>query len=340
MTDLRLNYIGSKRTLLTAYAPIFEQYLSTASTFADLFCGTGVVSEYVQHHYPNVATIYANDLQRYASVLTEARLLSFTSDEITEIQEHYTLLNQCQTPGFFAEHYAGKYFSPENCERLDGMRQYIETSTTLSTKVRTFLLASLLSASDAVANTASVYGAYLKKLKDRALQPLKLTALPTSGKPVTTIKVSCDDIESLSIDEPLDVLYLDPPYNARQYGSNYHVLETIVRYDAPVLKGVTLLPPYPKSTFCSKAGGKALTSLSNVVNRFNWKVLMMSYSSDGIIPIDKLLQLLQSKGKVIAYQMNYKKFQSQVLTGVKAVTEYLLVCEAGGSGEVEYREVE
>jgi len=338
MTDMRLNYIGSKRTLLPSYAPIFEQYLAGAKTFADLFCGTGVVSEYVQVHYPQVA-IYSNDLQQYASVLTEARLLSFTADEIVEISNHYGTMNQLRVDGFFTEHYAGKYFSPENCERLDGMRQYIASVDT-SEKVKSFLLASLLTSADSVANTASVYGAYLKKLKDRAIQPLLLTSLPLENKPISRISVTTDDIEALKIDEPLDVLYLDPPYNARQYGANYHVLETIVRYDAPELKGITLLPPYPKSTFCSKATGKALTSLRNVIERFHWKTLLLSYSSDGIIPVDQILSLLQSKGRVIAYQMNYKKFQSQAAAGVKAVTEYLLVCEVGSPGEVEYREVE
>jgi len=338
MTDLRLNYIGSKRTLLPSYASIFEQYLVGAKTFADLFCGTGVVSEYVQAHYPGVA-IYANDLQQYATVLTEARLLAFSTEEIEMIKKHYTAMNQLRVQGFFTEHYAGKYFSPENCERMDGMRQYIGSSDA-SDKVKKFLLASLLSSADSVANTASVYGAYLKKLKDRAMVPLQLTALPLEDKPTSRIAVTTGDIGTLKIAETIDVLYLDPPYNARQYGSNYHVLETIVRYDAPNLKGVTLLPPYPKSTFCSKAAGKALASLQNVVERFQWKTLMLSYSSDGIIPVDQILALLCTKGKVIAYQMNYKKFQSQVINE-KVVIEYLLVCENGESrAEVEYQQVE
>ena len=265
--------------------------------------------------------------------------MSFTADEIDEISYHYTAMNGLRVDGFFTEHYTGKYFSPDNCRLLDGMRQYILT-VQASEKVKTFLLASLLSSADAVANTASVYGAYLKKLKERALQPLLLTALPLQNKAVSRISVTTKNIEELAIDESLDVLYLDPPYNARQYGANYHVLETIVRYDAPVLKGVTLLPSYPKSTFCSKVVGKALTSLRNVVERFTWKTLLLSYSSDGIIPIEQILTLLKSKGRVIAYQMNYKKFQSQAEVGVKGVSEYLLVCEGGGVGEVEYREVE
>jgi len=330
-SSLKLNYIGSKRTLLPLYAPIFDRYLTPTSTFADLFCGTGVVSSFVQARYPTIKLV-VNDLQRYATTVTAARLASYTREEVAALRIHMTAMNELRSNGFFATHYADKYFSRENCERLDGCRRYLET-TALDTKLYTFLLAALVSSADAVANTAAVYGAYLKKVKASALAPLHLAQLPLADTPPSTVTVTTSDICKLETEVVFDVLYLDPPYNARQYGSNYHVLETIVKYDEPELKGVTLLPPYPKSTFCSKARDNAFVALKTVVDRFHWKVLMLSYSSDGIIPLESIVELLLGKGKVILYEVQYKRFQSQAKATGKEVTEYLVVCEAGAVTE-------
>jgi adenine-specific DNA-methyltransferase len=307
--------------------------------FGDLFCGTGVVSGFVKDRYPGVH-IHSNDLQSYATTVTQAKLNRYSEQEVDEIRAHFDAMKQLRVDGFFTQNYSDKYFSRENCERIDGCRQYID-STQTSEKVRTFLLGSLLSGADGIANTASVYGAFLKKLKASAQTSLRLTQLPTPGVDGGSVSVTTENICSLIVNDTFDVLYLDPPYNARQYGSNYHVLETLVKYDNPVLKGITLLPPYPKSTFCSKAQNNALKSLTEVVTRFKWKTLMLSYSSDGIMKLDDISKLLLFHGRVIIYSVNYKKFQSQVKAGAKEVTEYLIVCESGGkSEEVDYRVLE
>src|SRR5262249_18233384 len=150
----------------------------------------------------------ANDLQQYAAVLTEARLLPFSAEEITQLQQRSAELNRHATDGFFTTHYADKYFSRENCQRIDAIRQLLDVLL-LPSAQRTFLLASLLSSADAVANTASVYGAFLKKLKERALQPLTLAALPAPNQPTTYFRVTTENIETLSLAVALDVLYLD-----------------------------------------------------------------------------------------------------------------------------------
>jgi adenine-specific DNA-methyltransferase len=315
---LKLDYIGSKRTLLPTFAPILDQYLKPGATFADLFCGTGVVSGFVRDRYHGLQ-IHVNDLQHYATTITKAKLLQYTEGDVQEIRKHFNVMNDLRVEGFFTQHYTDKYFSRENCERIDGCRQYIEV-TEMSPNIRTFLLALLVSSADSVANTASVYGAYLKKLKQTAQSVLQLTHLPSVGVNEGSVTVTTEDICGLNTDTVFDVLYLDPPYNARQYGSNYHILETIVKYDAPELKGITLLPTYPKSTFCSKARSNALQSLKTVVDRFQWNVLMLSYSSDGIMKLDDITQLLLHRGRVIVYAINYKRFQSHVKAGAKEVT--------------------
>lgn len=329
-TGLKLGYIGSKRTLLPLFAPIFDKYLSTSPTtvFADYFCGTGAVSAFIQARYPGI-TIHCNDLQVYATTITSARLATYTRVEVDQLKAHLEAMSSSSVNGFFTTHYKGKYFTEENCQRLDGARQYLQgVQGHLSPKLHSFLLASLISSADTVANTASVYCAFLKKIKPSALKPLTLTYLPTPDTTPSEVITTTQDVCTLDCDKLFDVLYLDPPYNSRQYGSNYHVLETIATYDEPTLSGITLLPSYVRSSFCSKAKQNAFESLRRVVERFKWRVLMLSYSSDGIIALKDIVELLLGKGRVVVYKVEYKRFQSHG-KDKREVVEYLIVCEGG-----------
>jgi adenine-specific DNA-methyltransferase len=133
------------------------------------------------------------------------------------------------------------YFSDENAGKCDAIRQKIETwkqEEKINDNEYYFLLASLLESTDKVANTASVYGAFLKKLKTSALKPLNL--IPADY--YLNEQEHCvfnENINELIKSTSHDVVYLDPPYNERQYSANYHLLETIARYDNPIIRGKT-----------------------------------------------------------------------------------------------------
>ena len=112
-------------------------------------------------------------------------------------------------------------------------------------------MASLLESADKVANTASVYGAYLKHIKKSAQKDLKIEpALFSQTKNIH--KVFNRSANDLIKEIEGDILYLDPPYNTRQYGANYHLLNTIAKYDSFVPKGKTGLRNYEKSVYCMK----------------------------------------------------------------------------------------
>lgn len=144
------------------------------------------------------------------------------------------------------------YFSDFNARKCDAIRITIEEwlkHGKINEHEYFFLLGSLLNSIDKYANTASVYGAYLKTLKKSALKEMKLVALPIM-KGNVECKVYNEDISELIKNVSGDILYLDPPYNSRQYCSNYHLLETIARYDNPQIKGKTGLRDYSRSKKC------------------------------------------------------------------------------------------
>ena len=139
-------------------------------------------------------------------------------------------------------------------------------------------LGSLINSIDKCANTASVYGAYLKKIKKSALREMELVPL-TILHGQAPCKVYNDDISELIKHVSGDILYLDPPYNSRQYCTNYHLLETIARYDNPVIYGKTGLREYAeqKSAFCNKKTvGKAFADL---IKNAQFKYIFLSYNN-------------------------------------------------------------
>ena len=231
-----MNYIGSKYSLLPFIERVFRQVADgDERVFCDLFAGTGAVGR----RFKQLGLrIIANDLQYYAYALNKAYLEIDRLPRFVRLRRAYqselkalgivtsepisatlALVNQLDgVRGFIARNYGpagGRlYYTADNAERADAIRRTIEdwrTDELISEKEYFYLLAALLEAIDAVANTASVYGAYLKRFKASALKELKLRplALPSGGR---RCRVYQEDANDLVGRIRCDVLYLDPPF--------------------------------------------------------------------------------------------------------------------------------
>ena len=188
-----------------------------------------------------------------------------------------------------------------------------------------YYLASLINSIDKYANTASVYGAFLKKIKKSAQKDFKLELLPVING--TAGKAYNQDINRLIRDIKGDVLYLDPPYNSRQYCSNYHVLETIARYDNPVLSGKTGLRDSSdqKSLFCSKR--TVCNAFDDLIRHSDFKYIFLSYNNEGLMSLDTIKDIMSQYGKYSFYTKEYKRFKADKETNrniaASSTTEYL-----------------
>ena len=109
---------------------------------------------------------------------------------------------------------------------------------------------------------------------------------------------------------PYDIIYLDPPYNQRQYAPNYHILETIAKYDSPTIKGVVGMRNYDnqKSNFCNKT--KALNDLELICKSKNYKYILLSYNCEGIMPQNSILEIMQKYGDVKIEEYDYPRYKS------------------------------
>lgn len=309
-----LNYIGSKYRLL----PFIEQTIDKVVpekldelVFCDLFAGSGVVSRYFKN---KVKQILCNDWEYYSFVLNRNYI---GNNEAFEYDDAIKALNQLKgKSGFIFEEYSegGKadrlYFSKENGQKIDAIRTQLETwkkQKSISEGVYFFLLASLIESADKVANTASVYGAFLKNLKKTAQKSLELK--PAIFENTCQQHLVFQEDSNVLIEKIKgDILYLDPPYNSRQYGANYHLLNSIARYETFVPKGKTGLNDYLKSDYCAK--GKAIESLSNLLRKASFKYIFLSYNNEGLISENDIKATMEKLGTYQLFQQHYSRFKA------------------------------
>ncbi len=204
------------------------------------------------------------------------------------------------------------YFSSENGKAIDAIRQKIEEwklKNLLSESEYYILLACLIETVSFYANVAGVYAAFHKKWDPRALKKLELRTIQILDNKKKNIVYNVNSMDLLpKID--VDILYLDPPYNERQYSPNYHLIETIARYDNPKIKGITGIREYEnqKSSFCNVK--TAIRDLNIIAGTAKYNHLVLSYNSEGIMKQDDIMSALKKYGEVRLEQFEYSRFKS------------------------------
>lgn len=199
-----------------------------------------------------------------------------------------------------------QYFSDENGLKIDTIRVEIEKYKR-DENLYYFLLASLLESADKVANTASVYGAYLKHLKKSAQKSMILEAAVFEENEAEH-QVFNEDANSLIKKIEGDILYLDPPYNHREYGANYHILNTIALYDEFNPKGKSGLREYKKSRYCKK--NEVHNAFEELVKEANFKYIFLSYNNEGIMSQKDVETIMKKYGSYGLETKEYQRFKA------------------------------
>ena len=330
-----MNYIGSKHKLSSFLQSSIINTVGSDLTnlvFCDLFAGTGIVGRTFK---PLVKQVIANDVERYSYILNRNYIGNCKSVNCENRIE--VLNNLAGIKGFIFQNYCENgnedrlYFSSENGQKIDVIRQQIETWKTnddLTENEYYFLLASLIESADKVANTASVYGAYLKQLKKSAKK--KLLIIPAKFlKTKNSHQVFNEDSNKLIHKIKGDILYLDPPYNARQYGSNYHLLNTIAKYDTFLPKGKTGLRDYYKSPYCKK--NEVKKTFEDLIKNANFKHIFVSYSNEGLMTENEVCNIMSAYGMYSLKTINYQRFKADKTENrnhkATSTVEYLHILE-------------
>ena len=331
---MTLNYIGSKKTLLPFLDYVICSNVEEKGSFGDLFAGTGIVGDYFTK---KGFTVTGNDKENYSYVVNYASLKSSYS---RKLKKHIKALNELKgVSGLIHKHYSPEgnrmFFTEKNAKKADAVRVKLEElkeEKEINDDEYYFLLASLLQSLDKVANTTCVYGAFLKKFKKSASKSLVITPIHTlknSGKN----NVTRNDV--LEITDKFDVIYLDPPYVARQYGAYYCPLNFLVEYDEKIeLRGKTGLYDYYKSPFASKSKAKkAFIQMFKVLTK-NCSNIFLSYNNQGILTLEEMVDIMKEYGNVTTYKYDYKKYQAVKSRGGDTI-EYIHYLDCSGDGSVK-----
>jgi DNA adenine methylase len=321
-------YLGSKLKMLDFINEVVENNISNIKTVADIFGGTGVVADLfrkkgkkiiindiLHSNVINYYTWFGNeniDYNKVISIITELNNLTPTSD-------NYVSMN-----------FGGKYFSYENAKKIGAIREQID-SYDVNEREKSFLLTSLLYAMDKVANTVGHYDAYRKKMD--TLNPIHLKV------PEYIInkdnEIYCEDANQLVKRIKADLVYIDTPYNSRQYGDTYHLLENIVDWKKSELTGVALKMVDRTHIKSKYSTSKASEAFEDLINNIQAKYILVSYNnmakkgsgrSNAKISNEEIISILEKKGTVKIFETPFKVFTTGK-TNIENHKEILYLCE-------------
>ena len=341
-----MRYLGNKDSIVDRIENLLEskQLINKKYIFFDAFCGTGAVSKKVSDKYD----LIINDNLLLASVFTYGSLVSKSClfDKLGLDPFEYFNSSTCIEKGFFYNNYSpiksGRmYFSDYNAGRIDYFRTTIETwflDKKITENEYNYLLACLLESVSKVANVAGVYGAYLKKWDPRALKRiifLKLDIYENTNK-ITKYNRNLSEIIS---DVNCDILYLDPPYTKNKYSVQYHILETLIRYDNPLLNGITGTRDLSWISQSWSTKNSVNIEFESTIAKTKAKYIILSYSSDGLMSKEFILNVLKRYCKsdaVECIEIPYKKYRNYKTLTTDEHYEYLFYGEKLLENEVSY----
>jgi adenine-specific DNA-methyltransferase len=339
-----IKYLGSKRTLVPLLSSIAQA--AEARSAIDLFTGTTRVAKSFKQLGASVTAV---DTASYSEVFAKTWIeLDSTTANQAELLDAIEELNHVPArAGYFTKVFCedARYFQPHNGERIDAIRDHIEANYRDSWLYHP-LLTSLLLAADRVDSTTGVQMAYLKSWSRRSASNLKLTdpeLLPGSGKAIRG-----DALEVTPLLPAADLAYLDPPYNQHRYFANYHIWETLVRWDAPERYGIAnkrldVRTPQTKSKFNSKPAMPI--ALAEIIRGVPAETIVLSYNNEAWLSKDELIELLGTRGHVVSIDVDFKRYIGSQIgvynkagervgnPGAKRNTEHVLI--AGEKTRVE-----
>lgn len=306
-------YLGNKYKLLPFITGVVNDECSGIDSFADIFCGTGAVSSaFTGKTIITNDLMYSNYICNYAWFGAE----NYDSGKIIDYVLKYNSKTDCGE-NYMTENFAETYFSKDDCSKIGYIREDIEVNyknNNLKKRERAILIMSLLYAMDKIAVTCGHYDAYRKRAKFDSSLELYVPLAKVNNNP----KNQCfnEDANNLVKRIEADLVYIDPPYNSRQYCDSYHLLENVARWEKPEVFGVAKKMDRSgmKSKYCTIGATRAFETL---INDIKAKYILLSYNnmaekgncrSNAKISDEDIMRVLKKKGTVKIFEESYKAF--------------------------------
>ncbi len=323
-------YLGNKYKLLPFISEVVNTYCEGISSVADIFAGTGAVASAF-----NDRQLITNDIM-YSNYMCNSAWFgsqSFDRSKIVRLISNYNEIS-VDEENYMTINFADTYFSKKDCAKIGYIREDIEKQYSqgkINERERALLIMSLIYAMDKIANTCGHYDAYIKEaVFDKSLI-LSVPAVNSLNNPLN--QCFNEDANKLVTHIYSDLVYIDPPYNSRQYCDAYHLLENVACWNKPNVYGVAkkMDRTSMKSRYCTCSAERAFQEL---VEKINAKYILFSYNnmsnkgndrSNAKISDKKIYEILGKKGRVQVFEKNYKAF-STGKSDIKDNAERLFLC--------------
>lgn len=323
-------YLGNKYKLLPFITRVVKNECENINTVADIFAGTGAVaSAFIDKKIITNDIMYSNYICHVAWFSSE----HYSEEKIIKIITQYNNLKVVED-NYMSDNFSNTYFSLADCRKIGFIRQDIEdkfNSKDINARERALLITSLLYAMDKIANTCGHYDAYRQGVEFEKHLELYVPQ-PESDVNENNVCYNMDTNE-LAPEIEADLIYIDPPYNSRQYCDAYHLLENVARWEKPEVFGVARKMDRTalKSDYCTQ---KATVAFENLIDSIHAKYILLSYNnmankgndrSNAKISDDDIMRILSKKGKVKVFSEDYKAF-STGKSDIQANQERLFLC--------------
>lgn len=329
-------YLGSKSRLLNFIQEVIDKENVQFSSFMDLFAGTGVVA----NHFNNENnSIFVNDFL-YSNYIIYKAWFSNDQFDRTKIDEIIEDLNRTQVSeeNYFSRNFSNTFFSHEVSRKIGYIREKIvslKNEGEINDREEAILIASLLYAMDRIANTVGHYDAYRLNgsyEKDLVLEPFNIS----DGMINKNNHIYHKDANELVKYVSADVVYIDPPYNSRQYGDAYHLLENVAEWKKNEVFGVArkMNRDHIKSKYSMQ---KATQAFEDLIESIDAKYILLSYNNMGKngasrsqakISDNDIFRILESKGKVSVFETDFNYYNTGK-TNLEQHKERLFLCKVG-----------
>lgn len=306
-------YLGNKYKLLPFITKVVDKECSDIQSIADIFAGTGAVSSaFTDKIIITNDLMYSNYICNYAWFGSE----TYNQQTIIDYVVHYNSLSKLKD-NYMTDNFADTYFSHNDCAKIGYIREDIEQNyrkQNINKRERALLITSLLYAMDKIAKTCGHYDAYRKGAEFD--KPLELLVPLAERHNNPNNRCYNEDANELVGRINADLVYIDPPYNSRQYCDAYHLLENVARWEKPEVFGVARKMDRTKlkSKYCTKSAAEAFEDL---VRNITSKYILLSYNnmaekgndrSNAKISDEDILRILENKGTVKVFSESYKPF--------------------------------
>lgn len=323
-------YIGCKTKLVDWIFSLIDEQTHDVHSFCDIFAGTGVVAHRALQTYERVVV---NDFLHSNNVMYRAFFApgEWSEEKVQTIINDFNAINPAKIgENYFSKNYGGKYFYHDTAKIVGYIRGRLQSlQKDLTDKEYAVLMASLIYSIDRHANTMGHFDAYHHKAP--AAHEFQMRMIDAES--YNSVEIHQEDSNQLARHINVDLTYLDPPYNSRQYSRFYHVYENLVQWKKPQLYGTALKPKEENmSDYCRNA---AFTAFTDLVSNINSRYLVVSYnntyhskstSSENKIKLEQLEEVLNKCGKTQIFNHEFKAFNSGK-TEFDDHREYLFITE-------------